>query len=94
VKLIVDCSDSGIYIVPFFNGLYMVNSVRKIEVGGNLLTNFLKKHISFHYFDVNRENLLCQTIKERNCFVSLNFLEFLIYLETWEIINHIDSRLI
>jgi len=44
---IIDSSHSATYFVPFFNGEIINKAIRRLDVGGRLLTNQLKEIISF-----------------------------------------------
>jgi actin-related protein 6 len=74
-QLIVESSHSGTYIVPFFDGEMVNYGIKKIDVGGKLLTNFLKERISFRHLDLSQEYKLVNDIKEKMCFISTNFNE-------------------
>ena len=45
-SLVVDSSHCATHIVPIFDGEVMDGFVRRIEIGGRLLTNQLKEMIS------------------------------------------------
>jgi actin-related protein 6 len=54
----------------------MVNhAIKKIDIGGKLLTNYLKERISFRHIDLSHEYKMVTDIKENMCFVSTNFNE-------------------
>ena len=46
-SLIVDSGYSFTHIVPFFKGRRIAKAIRRINVGGKLLTNQLKETVSF-----------------------------------------------
>ncbi|MEW5301486.1 MAG: hypothetical protein WDW36_004345 [Sanguina aurantia] len=70
--IVVDAGYSFTHIVPFFNGLPVLSGVKRINVGGKLLTSYLKELISFRHFNVMDETFLVEAIKEKMCFVSGN----------------------
>lgn len=73
--LVVDSGFSFTYISPVIQHLVQKKSVRRIDVGGKLLTNQLKEEISLRYYDLRDENYIVNYMKEKMCFVSLNFIE-------------------
>ena len=48
-------------------------SVRRLDIGGKLLTNHLKELVSFRHWDMTESTHVINQIKERCCFVSRNF---------------------
>lgn len=48
--------------------------IRRIDVGGKLLTNALKEAISFRQWNFMEETYLTNIIKEKCCYTSLNFM--------------------
>lgn len=45
----------------------------RVNIGGKLLGNYLREIISFRYYNMMDETYLVNTIKDRMCFVSLDF---------------------
>ncbi|CAD8112803.1 unnamed protein product [Paramecium sonneborni] len=72
---IIDTSHSATYLVPIFDGEIMYSGLRRIDIGGRLLTNQLKENISFKQFDLKNYFLLSSKIKELLCFVSMNYFQ-------------------
>ncbi|KAB5591148.1 Actin-like protein ARP6 [Ceratobasidium theobromae] len=48
-------------------------SVRRLNIGGKLLTNHLKELVSFRHWDMTESTHIINQIKEACCFVSTNF---------------------
>lgn len=71
--LIVDCGFSFIHIVPIQHNLIISSLVKRIDVGGKLLTNYLKEIISFRQLNVLDETYVINQMKEDCCFVSEDF---------------------
>ncbi len=61
--------------MPFFDGEVINYGVKKIDVGGKLLTNYLKERITFRSLDLSHEYRLVGDIKEKMCYVALDFNE-------------------
>lgn len=72
-SVIVDCGYSFTHIVPFYDNMRVNYAVKRINVGGKLLTNYLKEIISYRYFNMMEETYITNIIKERLCFVSNDF---------------------
>lgn len=71
--LIVDSGYSFTHIVPFWKGKPILVGIRRINVGGKLLTNHLKEIISFRYWNMMDETYLVNEVKEACCYVSNKF---------------------
>jgi actin-related protein 6 len=61
---------SPLSILP---GSIQWSSVRRLDVGGKLLTNHLKELVSFRHWDMTESTHVINQIKERCCFVSRDF---------------------
>lgn len=71
--LLVDLGFSGCVVTPFYNGLPINYAVSRVTIGGKLLTNYLKEQISYRYFDMTEETWLVNIIREKMCYVPMNF---------------------
>ncbi|KAF9176945.1 Actin- protein 6 [Haplosporangium sp. Z 767] len=71
--VVVDSGYSFTHIVPFWKGKPILVGIRRINVGGKLLTNHLKEIISFRYWNMMDETHLVNEVKEACCYVSNNF---------------------
>ncbi|KAI5123138.1 hypothetical protein M0805_000841 [Coniferiporia weirii] len=71
--LIVDSGYSFTHIVPSMSGKIMWKSVRRVDVGGKLLTNHLKELLSYRQYDLMGETYITNDVKERCCYVSTNY---------------------
>jgi len=71
--LVVDSGYSFTHIVPVFNGKVLKKGVKRINVGGKLLTNHLKEIISYRQLHVLDETYVMNQVKEDTCYVSDNF---------------------
>jgi actin-related protein 6 len=61
------------HVAPVLHGHVVNYGVKRISVGGRLLTNHLKELISFRSFNMMDEVLLMNDVKERSCFCSLDY---------------------
>ena len=48
-------------------------TMHRLDVGGKLLTNYLKELLSFRQFDLMGETYITNDVKERCCYVSTNY---------------------
>lgn len=71
--VVVDCGYSFTHVIPYYDGIKVNHAVKRINVGGKLLTNYLKEVISYRYFNMMDETFITNIIKERLCYVSLDF---------------------
>lgn len=71
--LIVDCGFSFTHVVPIVLGQIVWEGVRRIDVGGKLLTNHLKEMLSYRQLDLMGETYIANEVKERCCYVSMDF---------------------
>ncbi|KAI8978721.1 actin-like protein Arp6 [Trametes punicea] len=71
--LVVDSGFSFTHVVPILNGAIVWNAVKRIDVGGKLLTNHLKEVISFRQWNLMEETYIVNEVKESCCFISEDF---------------------
>ncbi|KAJ2910624.1 Actin- protein 6 [Coemansia aciculifera] len=71
--LVVDIGHAFTYVVPYFQGRQISKGVRRVDVGGRMLTSYLKETVSFRYWDMMDETYIMNAVKEKCCFVSSDF---------------------
>ncbi|XP_046996293.1 actin-related protein 6 isoform X1 [Schistocerca americana] len=71
--LLVDSGYSFTHVVPYIKGKKLKQGIRRIDVGGKVLTNHLKEIISYRQLHVMDETYVVNQVKEDSCFVSQNF---------------------
>ncbi|XP_043264609.1 actin-related protein 6 [Colletes gigas] len=71
--IVVDSGYSFTHIVPYVNDTKVKEGIRRIDVGGKLLTNHLKEIISYRQLHVMDETYVINQVKEDSCFVSQEF---------------------
>lgn len=67
---IVDLGFSASYIVPTCEGQVLTEAVKRLNVGGKLLTNYLKEVVSYRQYNMMDEFRLLNTVKESLCYVA------------------------
>lgn len=73
--IVVDCGYSFTHIVPFWDFTKLTYAIKRINVGGKLLTNHLKDIVSFRQWNMMDETYLTNHVKERLCYVSRDFMK-------------------
>ena len=71
--LLVDAGYSFTHVVPYVQGKKRRDGIRRIDVGGKVLTNHLKEIISYRQLHVMDETYVMNQLKEDCCFVSQNW---------------------
>lgn len=71
--LVVDSGFSFTHIVPVIDGRVFARGVKRVNVGGKLLTNYLKEIVSFRQFNVADDTRVVNDVKEALCYCSLDF---------------------
>lgn len=73
-SVLVDVGYSFTSIVPMFEGVPINYAIKRLNVGGKLLTNYLTEITSYRAWNMMDETHLMNDIKEKLCYVSLDFL--------------------
>jgi actin-related protein 6 len=68
--LIIDTSYSDTTILPLYNGKLIQSAVRRLTVGGKLLTNYLRELASLRHYNLMEETYLLNEIKEAVSYVA------------------------
>jgi len=71
--LVVDSGHSFTHVVPFVKEKKVKESIKRIDVGGKALTNYLKDIISYRQLNVMDETYVVNQMKEDCCYVSTQF---------------------
>ncbi|KOM31459.1 hypothetical protein LR48_Vigan01g101400 [Vigna angularis] len=71
-SLVVDAGFSFTHASPVFHNFPLNYAVRRIDLGGKALTNYLKELVSFRSVNVMEETFIIDDVKEKLCFVSLD----------------------
>ncbi|PHH79583.1 hypothetical protein CDD82_2304 [Ophiocordyceps australis] len=73
IAMVIDSGYSHTTVTPLINGRPLQSAVRRLDVGGKVLTNFLTRLISTRHFDVRNDTYIVNEMKEAACFVSADF---------------------
>ena len=71
--LVIDTGFSHTIVTPVFAGKPIQQALRRLDVGGKFLTNYLKELVSIRHYNMVDESHLINEIKESVCFVSQDF---------------------
>ncbi|KAJ3875287.1 actin-related protein Arp6 [Lentinula edodes] len=71
--LIVDSGFSFTHVVPMISNIISWPAVKRLDVGGKLLTNQLKELVSFRQWNMMEETYIMNHVKECCCYVSTDF---------------------
>jgi len=70
--VVVDSGFSFTHITPVFDGKVFEPGIRRIDVGGKILTNYLKELLSYGQINVLDETFVVNLMKEQVCYVSMD----------------------
>ena len=80
--MLVDSGYSHTTITPLLKGRPLHSAVRRLDVGGKLLTNYLTRLLSLRHYDMRNDTYIVNEMKEKACYVSPNFKDHL--EKTWK----------
>lgn len=72
-SLVVDAGFSGVNVMPVMLGEVYYPGVKRMSIGGKLLTNYLRETVSFRHYNMMADTYLINLIKEATSYVSLDF---------------------
>ncbi len=73
IRLVVDAGYSFTTVTPVLHGRSVQRAVRRLDVGGKLLTNYLTKLLSVRHYDMRHDTYIVNEMKEKACYVALDF---------------------
>jgi actin-related protein 6 len=71
--LLIDSGYSHSTVTPLINGRPVQQAIRRLDIGGKFLTNFLKEQLSIQQLNVMDETYMVNELKETTCFVTDDF---------------------
>jgi actin-related protein 6 len=71
--LVVDSGFSHTTITPLLGGRPLHSAIRRIDIGGKFLTNYMARLISLRHFDMRNDLYIVNEMKEQSCYVSADF---------------------
>eukprot|EP01035_Chromulina_nebulosa_P022047 gene22047-28540_t len=70
---VIDSGFSFSHATPYINNIPILHAIKRVNVGGKLLTNFLKETVSYRQWNMMDEFKLMDQVKEELCFISKDF---------------------
>ncbi|EKJ74377.1 hypothetical protein FPSE_05448 [Fusarium pseudograminearum CS3096] len=71
--MVIDSGYSHTIITPLLRGQPLHSAVKRLDVGGKVLTNYLTRLISLRHFDMRNDTYIVNEMKELSCYVSPDF---------------------
>lgn len=71
--LLVDSGFSHTTVTPLYYGRPIQQAIRRLDIGGKLLTNHFKDVVSIRHYNMSDETYLMNEVKEAVCYVSKDF---------------------
>lgn len=73
IMLVVDSGYSHTTVTPTLSGRPLNSGIRRLDVGGKLMTNYLARLLSLRHYDMRSETTIVNEMKEAACYVSTDF---------------------
>ncbi|KAI0129931.1 actin family [Xylariales sp. AK1849] len=73
ILLLIDSGYSHTTVTPLLKGRPVQTAVRRLDVGGKLMTNYLTRLLSLRHYDMRNDTYIVNEMKEQACYVSLDF---------------------
>lgn len=71
--LLIDSGYSCTTVTPMFHGRPLQSAIRRLDVGGKFMTNYLTRLLSLRHYDMRNDTYIVNEIKEKACYTSLDF---------------------
>lgn len=71
--LVIDSGFSHTTVTPLYQGRPIQQAIRRFDIGGKFLTNYLKELVSVRHYNMTDETYLMNEIKEAVSYVSKDF---------------------
>ncbi|GAA5942621.1 actin family protein [Sporobolomyces koalae] len=68
--LVIDAGFSFTHVVPILRGAVISSGVKRIDIGGKLLTNYLKELVSYRHWYMMDQTSVMEHAKEQACYVT------------------------
>jgi actin-related protein 6 len=73
ILLVVDSGYSHTTVTPLLKGRPLNSAVRRLDIGGKLMTNYLKELVSLRQYNMIDETHIMNSVKEACCYIPLDF---------------------
>ncbi|KAM0351785.1 hypothetical protein ACHAPU_002297 [Fusarium lateritium] len=71
--MVIDSGYSHTTITPLLRGQPLHSAIKRLDVGGKVLTNYLTRLISLRHFDMRNDTYIVNEMKELSCYVTTDF---------------------
>jgi len=71
--LLIDSGYSHTTVSPLLQGRPLQSAIRRLDIGGKLMTSYLTRLLSVRHFDMRNDTYIVNEMKEQACYVSLDF---------------------
>lgn len=71
--LLIDSGFSHTIVTPLIHGRPIQLAIRRLDIGGKFLTNYLKELVSIRHYNMMDETHLMSEVKEAVCYVTEDF---------------------
>lgn len=71
--LLIDSGFSHTTVTPLYKGRPIQRAIRRLDIGGKFLTNYLRELVSIRHYNMLDETHVVNEMKETACFVSNDF---------------------
>lgn len=71
--LLIDSGYSHTTVTPLLQGRPIQSAIRRLDVGGKIMTNYLTRLISMRQYDMRNETYLVNQMKEACCYITRDF---------------------
>ena len=68
--VVVDCGFSFTHATTILDGKQVAKGIRRLNLGGKTLTNYLKELVSFRKWNMMDESVVIEDVKEKACYVA------------------------
>ena len=69
--VVVDAGFSFTHATPVFDGRVLRSGIRRVNLGGKALTNYLKELVSYRQWNMMDEYVLMDDVKEKLCYAAI-----------------------
>lgn len=73
IMMLVDSGHSHTTVTPLIRGRPIHPAIRRLDVGGKLMTNYLVRLLSLRHYDMRNDTYIVNEMKEQACYMSLDF---------------------